>query len=88
MSRAKKILEDLYKIWNPKEEAEEGLTAENRQTYNSENLRNMFIGTLMSADNGDNAYQQIRTCIDKMSDEWVLEFLKVMNGDEYERVEG
>lgn len=91
MRKADEILKDLkeaqYQVYNKQEETEEGLTPENRQTYNSEDIRNMFMGTLLTGNfKGDKLWGSLREAINKMSDEWVLEFLKVVNGDTVEKV--
>lgn len=78
-----KIDEALYHVYNTEEEQEEGLTPEERQTYDGENLRNMFIGSLDYA-SGDDIIKALRQAIDKMPDEWVADFLRVQNGDTVE----
>lgn len=83
MKTAKQLLE-LYKIYNPQEEEMEGLTPENRQTYDSQQIRNIFMGTILGL--GNDSISNLRKCIDMMSDEWVLEFIKTVNGDVVEEV--
>lgn len=89
MRKADEILKDLkeaqYQVYNKQEETEEGLTPENRRNYSSEELRNIFIGTIYGETN-QNTINFLRNAINKMSDEWVAEFLKVVNGDEVEKV--
>ena len=89
MKKAKEILNAIneaeYKIYNTQEEAEEGLSPETRQTYNEEDIRNMFIGTIYGQTNS-NTINFLRSAINKMPDEWVLEFLKVINGDTVEKI--
>ena len=89
MRKADEILKDLkeaqYQVYNKQEETEEGLIPENRRNYSSEELRNIFIGTIYGETN-QNTINFLRNAINKMSDEWVLEFLKVVNGDEVEKV--
>lgn len=80
MSKAKQLLEAIYKVYNPQEE-----NKETARTYDSENLRNMFIGTIFGGDHQD-TINNLRDCINKMSDDWVAEFLKVINGDVVEQV--
>ena len=80
MDIVEQLLETIYKVYNPQEEDKE--TA---RTYDSENLRNMFIGTIFGGEHQD-TINNLRDCIDKMSDEWVAEFLKVINGDVVEQV--
>ena len=80
MDIADQLMETIYKVYNPQEEDKE--TA---RTYDSENLRNMFIGTIFGGEHQD-TINNLRDCIDKMSDEWVAEFLKVINGDVVEQV--
>lgn len=80
MSKAKQLLEAIYKVYNPQEE-----NKETARTYDSENLRNMFIGTIFGGEHQD-TINNLRDCINKMSDEWVAEFLKVINGDVVEQV--
>ena len=89
MRKADEILKDLkeaqYQVYNKQEETEEGLTPENRRNYSSEDLRNIFIGTIYGETNS-NTIDFLRSAINKMPDEWVLEFLKVVNGDTVEKV--
>lgn len=80
MDIVEQLMETIYKVYNPQEESKE--TA---RTYDSENLRNMFIGTIFGGEHQD-TINNLRDCIDKMSDEWVAEFLKVINGDVVEQV--
>lgn len=80
MSKAKQLLEAIYKVYNPQEE-----NKETARTYDSENLRNMFIGTIFGGEHQD-TINNLRDCINKMSDDWVAEFLKVINGDVVEQV--
>ena len=80
MDIVEQLLETIYKVYNPQEEDKE--TA---RTYDSENLRNMFIGTIFGGEHQD-TINNLRDCIDKMSDEWVAEFLKVINWDVVEQV--
>lgn len=80
MSKAKQLLEAIYKVYNPQEE-----NKETARTYDSENLRNMFIGTIFGGDHQD-TIKNLRDCINKMPDDWVAEFLKVINGDVVEQV--
>lgn len=80
MSKAKQLLEAIYKVYNPQEE-----NKETARTYDSENLRNMFIGTIFGGEHQD-TIKNLRDCINKMSDDWVAEFLKVINGDVVEQV--
>ena len=80
MDIVEQLMETIYKVYNPQEETEE--TA---RTYDSENLRNMFIGTIFGGEHQD-TINNLRDCIDKMPDEWVAEFLKVINGDVVEQV--
>lgn len=83
MKTAKQLLE-LYKIYNPQEEEMEGLTPESRQTYDSQQIRNIFIGTILGL--GNDSISNLRKCINMMPDEWVLEFIKTVNGDVVEEV--
>jgi ribosome-associated translation inhibitor RaiA len=88
MKNAKEILESIYKVYNPREEEEEKrLTGKDtyRNNYSAEDLRNMFIGTIMTSDRED-FIKALRNYINKMPDEWVAEFLKVINGDVVEKV--
>ena len=85
MREADEILKDLKEVYNKQEETEEGLTPENRRNYSSEELRNIFIGTIYGETN-QNTINFLRNAINKMSDEWVAEFLKVVNGDTVEKV--
>jgi len=85
---AKELLEALYQVYNPQEEKEELETTGKevyRGKYNAKDLRNMFIGTLLTAKSED-FVDALREAIDKMSDEWVAEFLRVQNGDVVEPV--
>jgi len=85
---AKQLLEELYNVYNPQEEKEELETTGKevyRGKYNAKDLRNMFIGTLLTAKSED-FVDALREAIDKMSDEWVAEFLRVQNGDVVEPV--
>lgn len=87
---AKQLLEELYNVYNPQEEKEELETTGKevyRGKYNAKDLRNMFIGTLLTAKSED-FVDALREAIDKMSDEWVAEFLRVQNGDVVEKIEG
>lgn len=81
MSKAKQLLEAIYKVYNPQEE-----NKETARTYDSENLRNMFIGTIFGGEHQD-TIKNLRDCINKMSDDWVAEFLKVINGDVVEPIQ-
>lgn len=89
MKKAKEILKAIneaqYKIYNTQEEAEEGLSPETRQTYDEKDIRNIFIGTIYGETNS-NTIDFLRSAINKMPDEWVLEFLKVVNGDTVEKI--
>jgi hypothetical protein len=80
MDIVEQLMETIYKVYNPQEE-----TKETARTYDSENLRNMFIGTIFGGEHQD-TINNLRDCIDKMSDNWVAEFLKVINGDVVEQV--
>jgi hypothetical protein len=80
MDIVEQLMETIYKVYNPQEE-----TKETARTYDSENLRNMFIGTIFGGEHQD-TINNLRDCIDKMSDDWVAEFLKVINGDVVEQV--
>lgn len=82
------INESKYYVYNTKEEIEDygEEKPEYRREFTSEGLKNQIIGTIMNADNGENPYQQIRTCIDKMPDEWIIQFLEVINGDTVEKI--
>jgi hypothetical protein len=80
MDIVEQLMETIYKVYNPQEE-----TKETARTYDSENLRNMFIGTIFGGEHQD-TINNLRDCIDKMSDEWVAEFLRVINGDVVEQV--
>ena len=80
MDIVEQLLETIYKVYNPQEE-----TKETARTYDSENLRNMFIGTIFGGEHED-TIKNLRDCINKMSDDWVAEFLKVINGDVVEQV--
>lgn len=85
---AKQLLEELYNVYNPQEEKEELETTGKevyRGKYNAKDLRNMFIGTLLTAKSED-FVDALREAIDKMSDEWVAEFIRVQNGDVVEPV--
>ena len=87
---AKELLEALYQVYNPQEEKEELETTGKevyRGKYNAKDLRNMFIGTLWCAKSED-FVDALREAIDKMSDEWIAEFLRVQNGDVVEKIEG
>lgn len=87
---AKELLEALYQVYNPQEEKEELETTGKevyRGKYNAKDLRNMFIGTLLTAKSED-FVDALREAIDKMSDEWVAEFIRVQNGDVVEKIEG
>lgn len=87
MSKATQILEALYKVYNKEEEiAEYGEEKpEYRTADDAESLRRQFIGTIMSGDS-ENTLQNLKACIDKMPDEWVAQFLEVINGDTIEKV--
>jgi len=87
---AAKLDEALYQVYNPQEEKDELETTGKevyRGKYNAKDLRKMFIGTLMTAKPED-LVDALRDAIDKMSDEWVAEFLRVQNGDVVEKIEG
>lgn len=88
MDIVEQLLETIYKVYNPQEEIEEygQEKPEYRRDYTSEDLRKQFIGTIMMSNNDPNPWKLLRDCIDKMSDEWVAEFLKVINGDVVEQV--
>lgn len=84
MKTAKQILEDLYNVYNLEEESEENLTPENRAKYNSQQIRNIMLETIMefSADMTD----AIIIAMNNMPDSWIIEFLETVNGDVVEKV--
>lgn len=88
MSKAKQLLEAIYKVYNPQEEIEEygQEKPEFRRDFDSEDLRKQFIGTILTSGTDNNPMKLLKDCIEKMSDDWVAEFLKVINGDVVEQV--
>ena len=60
MDIVEQLMETIYKVYNPQEESKE--TA---RTYDSENLRNMFIGTIFGGEHQD-TINNLRDCIDKI----------------------
>lgn len=78
-----KLDEAYYYVYNPQEEKEEGIRPEERRPYSSEELRNIFIGSLSTK---GNFIAELRKDIDNMSDEWVAEFIRVKNADVVEKV--
>lgn len=88
MDIVEQLLETIYKVYNKQEEIEEygQEKPEYRRNYNSEDLRKQFIGTVMMSNNDPNPWKLLRDAIDKMPDEWVAEFLRVINGDVVEQV--
>ena len=67
MDIVEQLLETIYKVYNPQEE-----TKETARTYDSENLRNMFIGTIFGGEHED-TIKNLRDCINKMSDDYCNE---------------
>lgn len=88
MKTAKEILEAIYKIYNTQEEVEEygQEKPEFRRDFDSEDLRKQFIGTVLTSGNDNNPMKLLKDCIDKMPDQWVAEFITVINGDTVENV--
>lgn len=94
MNEAGKILKALteaqYQVYNKQEETEEKETTGKdtyRGQYDGNDLRNMFIGSLkFDSGNAQSIIDGIREAINKMPDEWVAEFLKVVNGDVVEKI--
>lgn len=78
-SVSQELKEALYHVYNPQEEEEENLTPANRQPYDSEDLRQIFMGTLFTM--GKNLQDALLEAIDKMPDSWIIEFLEVINND-------
>ena len=85
MKKAKQLLEELYTVYNPQEEQEEGLNPENRSKFDSKELRNIMLGTL-STMGKENIVQSLIETMDKMPDSWIIEFLETINGDIVEKV--
>lgn len=85
MKKAKQLLEELYTVYNPQEEQEEGLNPENRSKFDSKELRNIMLGTL-STMGKENIVEALIEALNKMSDSWVIEFLETINGDVVEKV--
>lgn len=85
MKKAKQLLEELYTVYNPQEEQEEGLNPENRSKFDSKELRNIMLGTL-STMGKENIVQALIETMDKMPDSWIIEFLETINGDIVEKV--
>ena len=78
-----------YYVYNVDEEIETygQEKPEYRREYDSDALRLQFIGTIMTSDGDEkDPLRILRKAIDKMSDEWVAEFLRVQNGDVVEKV--
>lgn len=74
MRTAKEILEDLkYWVYSPEEEASEPNVG--RSKFDSKGIRNIMMSYFLHKDFND-ALDAIRYYIDKMPDEWVIEFLK------------
>lgn len=88
MDIADQLMETIYKVYNPQEEIEEygQEKPEFRRDFDSEDLRKQFIGTILTSGTDNNPMKLLKDCIEKMSDDWVAEFLKVINGDVVERV--
>lgn len=80
MSKASQILEAMYKISN----IEKDIPEETKITYDSKQIRNIFMGTILEAD--EDFIQALRKCIDKMPDAWVIEFLETINGDSVNQI--
>lgn len=78
-SVSQELKEALYHVYNPQEEEEENLTSVNRQPYDSEDLRQIFMGTLFTM--GKDLKDALLIAIDKMPDSWIIEFLEVINND-------
>ena len=85
MKKAKQLLEELYTVYNPQEEQEEGLNPENRSKFDSKQLRNIMLGTL-STMGKENIVEALIEVLNKMSDSWVIEFLETINGDVVEPI--
>lgn len=79
--------ETKYHVYSVKEEIEEygQEKPEYRRTYDSKDLRSMFIGTLVTSGVNDMT-DALRDAIDKMPDEWVADFLRVQNDEFVEKI--
>lgn len=72
-SPARKLLEELYTVYSPAEEASEPNVS--RSKFDAEGIRNIMMSYFMRKDVKD-IYETLRNYIDKMPDEWVCEFLR------------
>lgn len=78
MKTAKDLLEALYQVYSPSEEKEELETTGKevyRGEYNGKEIRNIMMSYFLHKDFKDTE-EAIRHYIDKMPDEWVVEFLR------------
>ena len=69
---ARELLE-LYAVYSPSEEASEPNV--HRGKYDAEGIRNIMMSYFMHRDI-KNVFDALREYIDKMPDEWVIEFLR------------
>ena len=69
---ARELLE-LYAVYSPSEEASEPNV--HRGEYDAEGIRNIMMSYFMHRDI-KNVFDALREYIDKMPDEWVIEFLR------------
>ena len=70
---ARELLEQLYAVYSPSEEASEPNV--HRSKFDGEGIRNIMMSYFMHKDIKD-VFSAIREYIDKMPDEWVIEFLR------------
>ena len=89
MKQAKEILtainEAQYRVYNAQEFTNAGEDPKDAPLYDEKDIRNIFIGSIWG-DTNSNTIKFLRNAINQMSDEWVLEFLKVVNGSTIEKV--
>ena len=70
---ARELLEQLYAVYSPSEEASEPNV--HRGKYDAEGIRNIMMSYFMHKDI-KSVFDTLREYIDKMPDEWVIEFLR------------
>ena len=73
LNRKLSSLLEEYEVYSPSEEASEPNV--HRSKFGSKEIRNIMMSYFMGNEVQD-VYNNIRDHIDKMSDEWVIEFLK------------
>ena len=84
MTRVSKLLEE-WEVYSPKEEEENPGMSEHRPKFDSTDIRNIMMSYFMYNE-PQQIYDVLREHIDKMPDEWVVEFLRHQDDTVVERV--